>query len=78
MNLVFISDTQDLGDNAPAVLQLRPTFAQLKPLMEQNSGVAGVRLHGVTPSETCQTHEGTPSRNDGTGLPYQDPIAASG
>jgi hypothetical protein len=75
---VFVSDTQDPGDNKPAVQALRPTFAQLKPLIEQNSTVAGIKMHGVTPSIKCTTNEGTPSLTDGRGLPYQDAIAASG
>ncbi len=78
LNVVFVSDTQDPGDNKPRVQALRPTYAQLKPLIEANSTVASVKLHGVTPSETCRTNEGTPSRTDGRGLPYQDAIAASG
>jgi hypothetical protein len=78
VNVVFVSDTQDPGDNKPAVQALRPTFAQLKPLIEQNSTVAGIKMHGVTPSIKCTTNEGTPSLTDGRGLPYQDAIAASG
>jgi len=78
VNVVFVSDTQDPGKNEPSVQQLRPTFAQLKPLIEQNTNVASVKLHGVTPSVGCTTNEGTPSLTDGRGLPYQTAIADSG
>lgn len=78
VNVVFISDTQDPGDNAPAVQAIRPTYAELKPLIESNSTVTGIKLHGITPSENCQTGEGRPSAQAGRGLPYQDAIKASG
>lgn len=78
VNVVFVSDTQDPGKSSPSVQALRPTYAELKPLIESNNTVAGIKLHGITPSENCQTGEGKPSAQTGRGLPYQDAIKASG
>ncbi|MEY4063838.1 MAG: hypothetical protein RIR26_46 [Pseudomonadota bacterium] len=79
VNIVFVSDTQDpgQGDTSSALFKMRPDYAQLKSAIEANSVVAGFKFHGVTPSLTCKTGEGTPA-SQGRGLPYQDVIKASG
>jgi hypothetical protein len=78
VNVVFISDTQDPGKkDVPDVDILRPKFDKIKQDIIANSGVVGVKLHGVTPSESCTTQESSPSLR-GSGTPYQDAIRASG
>lgn len=81
VHVVFVSDTQDPGQDpndsgkVKALSELRPTFAMLKEKIMSNSSVAGVKLHGVTPSPTCSAAESVAKR---LGTPYQDAINASG
>jgi hypothetical protein len=78
VNVVFLSDTQDPGkENVPDVDILRHKYDKIKQKIIANSGVVGVKLHGITPSENCSTNEGKPSLK-GYGTPYQDAIRASG
>lgn len=80
-HIVFVSDTQDPGKdpagnaNVMALNNLRPTFEALKNKIMSNSSIAGVKLHGVTPSPNCSAAENVASR---LGTPYQDAIRASG
>lgn len=80
-HIVFVSDTQDPGKdpndgaNIRALNDLRPNFEALKSKIMANSGVSGVKLHGVTPSVDCSAAENVAKR---LGTPYQDAIRASG
>ncbi|NBO37883.1 hypothetical protein EBU99_04790 [bacterium] len=72
VHFVFVSDTHDPGANLPDYIAARPDFSKIKAAVQNNSSIAGVKLHGVVPNAACSSSEGVYDYS------YRSVIQASG